>query len=394
MRTFQALVYRNYRLYFFGQMVSLIGSWAQSATLSVLAYSLTGQNKWAAAITIAQIGPTFLFGALGGMIADRFSKVLVITITQLVFLATAITLMILQYFNSLTITGMLSVMALHGVAQAVDLPARLALLGKLVPKHSIANAVALNALLFNVARLLGPLTAGILLRVTTPVACFAINALSYGAVLFALYLMHIPRTAESDDSAPSPKAKGWRVYANYPNLLKVIFVVGIVSVAGWPTLSLLPGKATEIWNDPRGGADLLSSVGLGAILATLTIATFGEKIHRKALVFGPVSIVIGLIGLSLLQQPLWALLSCMWFGFGMLSFLPSGQSIVQLGVAERDRGTIMGLWASVLAAGVPIGNLVIGPLADEIGPSRVLMIQAGVVLFIPVLVLILGIWRK
>ncbi len=394
MRTFQALGHRNYRLYFFGQMVSLMGSWAQSATLAVLAYTLTGQNKWTAAITIAQIGPTFLFGAVGGMIADRFPKLLVIAVTQLVFLATALSLIILQYFDSLTITAMLIVMGLHGVAQAVDLPARLSLLGRLVPRESIANAVALNALLFNVARLVGPMVAGILLRVATPTACFSVNALSYVAVLLALYMMRLPPIPETVEAVNTPKLKGWRIYGQYPKLLKVIFVVGIVSVAGWPTLALLPGKADEIWNDPRGATDLLSCVGLGAILATLTIATLGENIHRKALLFGPVSIMMGLVGLSLFREPFGAYVSCTLFGFGMLAFLPSGQAIVQLGVEEKHRGAIMGLWASVLAAGVPIGNLIIGPLADHLGSSDVLLIQGCVVVMVPVLVLILGIWRK
>src|SRR5207245_4709030 len=189
--TFRSLRHRNYRLYFFGQMVSLTGTWMQNAALVWLAFRLTDESKWAALVSAAQILPTFFFGAWGGALADRWPKRSLIFLTQSAFLVLALLLAGLTFAQVITPWQLLLVNAASGLVQALDLPARLAFVMDMAGREDLMNAVALNSLLFNVARVVGPGISGFLMRWLAPEACFLTNALSYAAVLWALARMDI-----------------------------------------------------------------------------------------------------------------------------------------------------------------------------------------------------------
>src|SRR5438270_12839288 len=189
--TFRSLRHRNYRLYFFGQLVSLIGTWMQMTAVIWLAYDLTGQNKWTGFVTAAGIVPAFLFGAWGGTLADRFSERSLIFTTQALFLLQALVLAGLTYWGRITPWQLLVLTAATGLVQAIDLPARLAFVFDMVGREDLMNAVALNSLLFNVARALGPAVGGLLPLWFEPWACFLVNGASYLAVLWALASMDV-----------------------------------------------------------------------------------------------------------------------------------------------------------------------------------------------------------
>lgn len=380
MRTFRSLRHRNYRLYFVGQLVSLIGSWTQITTLMWLAHELTHEAKWPAFLAAVQIGPTFLLGPWGGALADRVSKRGLIMRTQMVFLGCALALLAFYLADSLTIWAMLGVMFVHGVIQAIDLPTRLAFVPGLVARDDLSNAVALNSLLFNVARAVGPAIAAVLLASAGPVWCFLLNALSYLAVIIAMACIRVP-VEPPREFAPSAGG-GFRALASKPGLLTLVLISGVVASGGWPLLALLPSFAANEMKLAEGGyGTLLSCVGIGALGAALTAATLGNDVNRRIILLGGLILVgIALVGIS--TTPLFgvAAAGCVLFGFGMILFFATGQTVVQLDIADADRGKVMGVWAMMLSAGVPLGNLVLGPLADYLNDVRaVIAVQAGVV---------------
>ncbi len=388
MRTFRSLRHRNYRLYFIGQLVSLIGSWTQMTTLMWLAHKRTDTAQWPAFLVAMQIGPTFLFGAFGGALADRVPKRRLIGVTQSGFLLAALALMGLYYADALSLWAMLGIMFFHGCVQAIDLPARLAFVPGLVPRENLVNAVALNSLLFNTARAVGPAIAGFLLQVAGPGLCFCVNAVSYLAVLLALAWMTLP--PEEPVPAVRTPGGGFGVLARDRRLLALVLVAGLAAVGGWPLLALLPSFASQVLGRAEDGYSMmLSAVGGGALLAALTAATYGSEVRRRRLLFGGLCLVaLALTGMAAATEQWMALGACAVFGYGMILFFATGQSAVQLSVPNHDRGKVMGVWAMMLSAGVPMGNLVFGPAADAFGLTRVLLVQAATVTVAAAIILI------
>jgi predicted MFS family arabinose efflux permease len=383
MRTFRSLRHRNYRLYFVGQLVSLVGSWTQITALTWLAHELTHEAKWPAFLAAVQIGPTFLLGPWGGSLADRVSKRGLIIRTQAAFLTCAIVLLGLYWGGLLSVGMMLVVMFVHGMVQAIDLPARLAFVPGLVGREDLSNAVALNSLLFNVARAVGPALAGVLLASGGAEWCFVVNAFSYLAIILALLLIRLP----PDDAPvePGPTPGGFRVLAERPGMLTLVLLAGLVAIGGWPLLPLLPYLADKellVAHGEGQGAygTLLTAIGVGALTGALTAASVANEVRRKVLLFGGLVLVSwGLAGLTATTSLTVAAGCCVLFGYGMILFFATGQTVVQLGTADTDRGKVMGIWAMMLSAGVPLGNLVFGPAADAIGVRTVIAIQAAAV---------------
>jgi MFS family permease len=280
MQTFRSLRHRNYRLYFFGQMLSLTGSWTQNTAMMWLAHEQTHQAKWPAFLVAAQIGPTLFFGPWGGSLADRLPKRRLIQITQWFFFTNALVLLLVHMLGALNVWVMLALMFVHGIIQSVDLPSRLAFVSDLVPRDDLINAVALNSLLFNVARAIGPALAGLLLSYTSASACFAFNAISYSAIIYALVSMHLPR--EVLEHHEHTIAGGFHALRQRPALMYLILVAGLVAVSGWPLLALLPKYVEEnLQGSAENYSTLVSAVGIGALIAALTAARFGTETSSR-----------------------------------------------------------------------------------------------------------------
>jgi MFS family permease len=250
---FSALRHRNYRLYFLGQLVSVVGSWVQTTALMWLAYQMTRQSQWPALIATAQILPTFFLGAWGGALADRVSKRALILGTQASLLVLALLLGVLVLTGHVTPWHLLVISLAAGVVNALDLPARLSFVMDMVGREDVVNAVALNSLLFNAARVVGPAVGGLMLTRLGPGHCFLINGLSFAAVLGALALMDVSGTSPSP---PRPGLRalldGWRHVARRPALAGLLVMTGFMSLFGWPFLTLLPALADQaIPENPR-----------------------------------------------------------------------------------------------------------------------------------------------
>jgi MFS family permease len=376
--TFRSLRHRNYRLYFFGQLVSLVGTWMQNAALSWLAYEITHESKWPAFITAAQILPTFLLGPWGGHLADRWPKRPLIFWMQTAFLILALILAWLVLGGTAQPWQLLAVTAATGVVTAIDLPARLSFVMDMVGREDLTNAVALNSVLFNSARIMGPMVAGWLMIQIGPGHCFLVNAASYLAVLWALSCMDIsgspsPRAGARDTSALQSLFEGFRYLGKRRVLIFLILLAGSTALWGWPFLSLLPAIAAQFGSGAHGYSWLVSGVGVGAFISALTLARFGSPaLHRAFIAAGVVIVTAATLGLAFSPNILTAVLCAAMIGYGLILFLATSQSVFQLSSEEHNRGRVMAIWAMVLSLAVPLGNLLAGPAADAWGLTPVL----------------------
>src|SRR6266508_884533 len=312
--TFRALRHRNYRLFFLGQMVSVVGAWMQLTALMWLAFHLTGTSRWPALVAAAQLIPGFLLGAWGGALADRWPRRALIFQTQTALLVLALALAALAFAGTATVWHLLAIAAASGVVNAVDLPARLAFLVEMVGKEDLVNAVALNSLLFNVARAAGPALGAWVLPQWGPGACFLLNALSYLAVLVALAQMRVaPRVAlpELRGEGP-PLLAGFRYVAAHPVLCLLLPLTAAMSLFGWPILALLPALAQNHLHAGEGGySAMLSAIGVGALVAALLVASYGSMPRRSAFLgAGVVVAAVALLGLSLAPDLGVAVMCC------------------------------------------------------------------------------------
>jgi MFS family permease len=438
--TFRSLRHRNYRLYFIGQVVSLTGTWMQNAALALLAYELTGLSAWTARIMAAQLVPMLVLGGWGGALADRYAKRTIIFVSQAVMLVLALALAGLVMMGQANPELMRSdampwllllIAALNGIVGAIDLPARLAFVMDMVGREDLANAVALNSLMFNVARALGPAAGAITYTRLGPAHCFLLNALSYVAVLIGLAMMDI-------DGRPKPRQgrrrsslrAGFHYLANHRNLLLLLLLSSALAVFGWPTLTLLPALANvQLYAKPilhllasavgagsQSGwqvlpnlptlADvqlqaketygmLVSAVGVGALFAALLVATFNSRTWQKLfLASGVVLTMAALAGLAYVDSFVSAAAWCTLLGLGLILFFPTGQAIMQLGASDENRGVIMGIWSMLLGGAVPLGGMLSGEAADRFGVANVLMAEAAGIALAAAIVLAAALARR
>jgi MFS family permease len=393
--TFRSLRHRNYRLYFFGQIVSFTGSWMQSAALMWLVYEVTRNPLWPPLLLVGQVGPTLLFGPLGGALADRLPKRRVILATQSAFLASTVVLGLLVGAEAATPLLLLAVAVANGLIQAIDLPTRLAFVPDLVPKDDLINAVSLNAMLFNSARAVGPAMAGVLFLLADaagplfpgwrPVTlgavwCFAFNAVSYLAVLAALRRIDCAETPKEATAS----ASGWdgvRYLVRHPSLGFLLALTGAMCVFAWPALTLFPAYTdTVLHRAEKEYSVLVSGLGGGALVAALVNATFGTVARRGLfLALGTGLSCVGLMALAAAATLPVAVLAAAGLGFGLVLFLSTGQSTIQLSVTNDVRGRVMALWAMTLSGSAPVGHLLTGFAAQSYPiPDILLVLAAGV----------------
>ncbi len=382
--TFRALRHRNYRLYFCGQFVSVTGSWAQSAALMWLAYELTHENRWPALVGAMQVLPTAVLGAWGGSLADRRPKRALIFLTQTTLLLLALILGGLVLLGQATPWHLLAVATAAGLVNAIDLPARLAFVIDMVGRDDLPNAIALNSMLFNLARMLGPIVSGVLFSLVgrggmgqmAAGVCFLLNGLSFVAVLAALAGMKLPprqgiRARSVSDGQPVAYASGsftagFRYLGQHPRLILLLVLSGSMSLFGWPILSLLPAVADQRLHGSTGAyAWMLSAIGGGAGFASLVVASFNTvQTRRWFLAAGAGLASSSLVVLAAARSLPLAVGCCMFLGCGLILFFPTSQSIMQLGSADHVRGRVMGIWSMVLSAAFPLGHLLAGNAAD------------------------------
>jgi MFS family permease len=369
--TFAALRHPNYRLWFFGQMVSLFGTWMQTTAQGYLIFELTRSPAYLGYVGFAAGVPSWLFMLYGGVVADRVSRRNLLVVTQCIMMVLAFIL------AALTATGVVEpwhiiILALIlGTANAFDAPARVSFLLELVDREDITNAVALNGTMFNSATAIGPAVAGLTYAWLGPAWCFALNGVSFLAVITALLLMKLkrrPPAAHRGRTLDELKA-GLKFAVGSPTLRTLIFMAGITSLFGMSFATLLPAWAVNILHGDATTNGLLQSArGVGALLAALSIASLGRfQFKGRVLTAGSFIYPILLLLFSFATWLPLSLLALVGAGIGLISMLNLAQALVQTHVPDELRGRVISLYTLTFFGLMPLGALMAGALAETIG---------------------------
>jgi len=369
--TFAALKHRNFRLFFVGQLVSLIGTWMQATAQGWLVYQLTGSKVLLG--TVAAVGtlPMLLLSLWGGSVADRRSKRTVIIITQIGMMLTAFVFAALVGSGHIQPWHILVLAALGGVAMAFDMPARQAFMVEMTSTEHLMNAVSLNSSIVNGARVVGPAVAGLLMAHVGIAWCFILNGVSFIAVIVGLMMMRLPKfiPPAKPHSARRHILEGFKYVAGHRRVRILLLLFGVVGVFGWSYAVLLPAYATDILHVGESGyGGLLSANGFGALLGALTVATWGSRVRPRLLILGGLWLFSAMLLLLAVVRWYPLVLLCLAVGgWGMLLYFSTTNTLIQGSVSNAMRGRVMGIWALVFGGMMPLGGLESGFLSHAVG---------------------------
>lgn len=377
----RALRHRNFRLFTFGQSISLVGTWMQQVAVGWLVYRLTGSPFLLGLIGFVSQGPGFFLAPFAGVLADRYNKHRIVIAAQGVMMVQASVLAVLVLTGHVTIVWIVVLMALLGAASGFDVPARQSFLIDMVgDRDDLPNAIALNSSIFNAARLVGPAIAGIAIALVGEGWVILLNAASYVAVLASLLMMRVPRRAGVPHGAVfGHMAEGFRYAFGFPPIRALLLLVATVSLLAVPYTVLLPVVAREVLGGgPETLGFLMSAIGMGALGGALFLASrstvrgLGRVIALAALLFG-----VALVGVAL-SRTLWAsLILLLLAGFGMMTQMASANTVLQTIVDDDKRGRVMSLYTMAFVGTAPIGSLLMGLLAARVGTTTTIALGGG-----------------
>lgn len=388
-RTFRALQHRNFRLFFYGQLVSLIGTWMQSVAQQWLVYRITDSPTKLGLVAAAGSLPVLLLSLWAGVLIDRLPKHKVILATQMAAMLLAFMLAGLVAFGVVQFWHVLVLATLLGAINAIDMPARQAFTPEMVGKDDLPNAIALNSSVFNAARVVGPAVAGLLVAAVGEATAFGINGVSYLAVIAGLLLMRLPPYQDTaTHRAPMLELiEGLRYVVHDPLKRVLIGALVIHSIFGTLHITLMPVFAKNVfvvegWSFLHSGEArlglLMASNGLGALIGAMLIAGVGERVPpgwriTTGLLVYPLSFILFSFAPSFwLALPLLAV-----GGWSMITLLATTNTLLQTTTPDELRGRVMSLYTMTLVGLMPFGHLLAGFLADRFGsaPLAVRMAQ-------------------
>ncbi|MDP9483891.1 MAG: MFS transporter [Chloroflexota bacterium] len=381
-----ALRHRNFRLFWSGQQISLIGTWMQMIAEAWLVLTLTGDPLWLGVVTAAQFAPVMVFGLFGGIIADSLPKRRTLVATQTIAMGLAFVLAVLTLTHTVQVWHVILIAFALGCTSAIDMPTRQAFVIEMVGREHIGNAVALNSATFNAARIVGPAVAGVAIGIFDIGVAFLINGLSFLAVLASLVAMRptelrpsirvaLPRSARE---VVANLAEGLRYVSHTPLVLLAVGVVGLVSTAGMNFGVVIPAFAKDVLGTGAAGYGfLMAASGVGSLLAALTIAFRGRPDPRVivggAILLGALEVALGFTR----SMPL-AILCMFGIGVGGISMAAMANTTIQLNVPDMLRGRVLAVYATVFAGSTPIGGLAFGAVASTVGPALAVTLGGAV----------------
>lgn len=370
----RALRNPNYAVYVAGNSVSLIGTWMQRIGVGWLTWELTHSHAWLGLVAFADLFPSVFFGPIGGAIADRFDRLRIILTSQTLAMCQAATLFLLTWTGTIDMPLLFALVMVNGIVIGFNQPSRLAIISSLVPQQDLSTAVAINSIVFNLARFVGPALAGALIVSGGTAAVFGANALTFLAFLLALTRIRLPRaerpaTPERRRSILGDVADGIRYTARHPGVGPLLLLLSINSLTVRPFVELLPGFAADVFERGADGLAMMTSViGGGAIVAGLWLA-------RREGLRGLTRITLG--STILLSISTLCFVASGWFPLGLACLAISGmglvasgvttQTLVQTAVDQRMRGRVLSLYGIIFRGGPAAGALVVGILSDFIG---------------------------
>jgi MFS family permease len=369
-RTFSALRNPNYRYFYSGQSVSLIGTWTRTAALGWIAFQFTHSEFLLGIVFMLNALPIFLFAVYAGSLADRVPKIRIFTFTSWFALLSSLALAVMLFVGPVHIAVLMVFSFLWGLAVTFEMPSRQALIVELAGKKDLVNAIALNSAMVNSARVIGPAVGGILLAFFGAAWCFLLDALSYLAVLYALRKIRLPAAHYAPKKVKADwkyTVEGFKYLKANVSMAKTVALLFIIGVGGWAYQSQLSAfVVTQLKMDARVYGWILALNGLGACTAALFVAAQGERIVRlRTLYAGSAIYGIFIVLFGFMHRPLGAASLLYFAGFGIILFYSVGNSIIQTQSPDRLRGRLMGIWALVFGASRPLGSLWMGLLASR-----------------------------
>lgn len=396
---FPALRHRNFRLFWFGQMISLIGTWMQNIGQDWLVLKLTNSAFLLGVVSALQFLPMLFLSLFAGVVIDRFPKRKILIFTQTSLMVTALALATLTALNIINYWEILVLATIVGFINTIDNPARQSFIIDLVGKEDLMNAISLNSSIFNAARIIGPGIAGVLIGLLGYALCFYLNALSFIAVITGLILIDVKvsksRAMLKREDVISDIKEGLLYIKNTPIIFATILMMAVLSTFAINFNVLVPVFAKNILNqNSTGYGFLMSSMGVGALIGALILASLSKKGAK------PFYLILGGVGLCVFQI-LIGFQSYYWLttillalsGFSMITFSASANTTVQLNSSNRFRGRVMSVYSLVFGGVTPIGALYAGSLAEKVG-AHMTFIISGIIGIAYILYVVLFKYKK
>lgn len=376
-RTFSSFRIPNYRYFFYGQGISLIGTWARTAAMGWLGYQLTHSRFLLGLIFTLNTLPPLFLSAYAGSLADRLPRLAIFKATTWFAMVSSLLVAGLDFAGWLNFPLLVFFSILWGVALAIEMPARQSLIMGLVGPKDLVNALSLNSAMVNIARVAGPSLGALFMAKMGTAWCFLFDGLSFLAVAYALTRIKLPRFKTRPHSRKDRIREVLRYISQRPSLARPLALVLVMSIGGWSYISQLSAFTVE---NLKGGAWeygwVLAMAGLGSCLAALLVATQGQPWIRESLLttgIGIFSVLIFIFGFQ--EKALPAALILLGASFGFTLFFSPTNSLLQIQTPNEMRGRVMGLWATLFGGGMPLGSFWMGWAADRFGSGRAL--QAG-----------------
>ncbi len=369
MKIFSSLEVKNFRLYWFGTIISMVGNWIQIVAQGWLIYSLTKSEFLLGFIGFLASIPVLVFSLPSGVIADRKSKRYILFITQAVMMVLALIMGLLVSTGAIKVWQIMVIVFLNGTAMALDGPTRQSFILELVGADNLPNAIGLNATAFHGARVIGPAAAGIIIGYLGLAACFYINAVSFLATLIALFAMKNvagKHSAASGGGILDALKEAFGYLVSNKNIMALIILVAVQSLIVMPYTNFMPVFAKEILHsDAKGLGLLMSSAGLGAVLGALTVAFLARSKRRVMMVmYSYMVFSVFLILFALSKNFVFSQICLVFIGWGTVTSLATMNGIVQMNVPNEMRGRIMSIYMISFAGVMPFGSLIAGIISS------------------------------
>lgn len=379
----RALRHRNYRLFFGGQGISLIGTWMTRVATAWLVYRLTNSALLLGVVSFASQIPILVLGPFAGVWVDRLHRHRLLVVTQVLSMLQSFALAYLALAGVITVLDIILLNLFQGVVNAFDMPARQAFVVEMVvDRGDLSNAIALNSSLVNAARLIGPSVAGLVIAAIGEGYCFLIDGFSYVAVIASLLAMRValPSLAHPGESVLSELREGWDYVRGFQPIRTILLLLALVSLVGMPYTTLMPIFAGSILHSGAHGLGfMMGAVGVGALIGAVTLAArasvlgLGRVIAVTAGTFGA-----GLIAFSASRQFWLSLLLLLVTGYSFMQQMAASNTILQTIAEDTKRGRVMSFYAMAFQGVAPFGSLIAGAVANSIGAPYTLTIGGGI----------------
>ncbi len=380
-KTFRSLQHRNFQLYFAGQLISVAGTWMQVVAQAWLVYELSHSELMLGIVGFASAIPSLLISPWGGVVVDRVNKRNLLVITQASAMVLAFILAVLTFTGLVQVWEIIALAAMMGVVNAFDGPARQAFVVEMVGREDLPNAIAINSMMFNGARVVGPALGGLLLATVGTAWCFFINGVSFLAVIVCLLLMRLtPRTRVFQIGSPwSDLKQGLHYVLLHREIFALLMLALIFSVFGISYNTILPAFVDQVLHADATGYGVLNAfIGAGAVLGAFIMARYGERGQRgRWLVWVNLAFPFILLAFGYNANFALALLLAFGLGVGFMLTFTIINTLLQTDVDDQMRGRVMGLYTLTFFGFAPFGNLAMGQLAEQWGMSVIIALSAA-----------------